>query len=144
MCAINGFNWKDEELACAMNRVTAHRGPDATDMYIEEGISFGHNRLAIIDLSPQAAQPMWDASGRYVIVFNGQIYNFKELKRELGDYPFRTEGDTEVILAAYARWGKEAVTRLNGMFAFAIWDKEQKELFLARDHAGVKPLYYFH
>ncbi|MCE9643676.1 asparagine synthase (glutamine-hydrolyzing) [Candidatus Parcubacteria bacterium] len=142
MCAINGFTWRDEALAERMNAVTAHRGPDATDTFIEEGISFGHNRLAIIDLSPRSAQPMTDASGRYTLVFNGQIYNFKELKAELSDYPFRSEGDTEVILAAYIRWGKKAVERFNGMFALAIWDRENKELFLARDHAGIKPLYY--
>ncbi|HYF10377.1 MAG TPA: asparagine synthase (glutamine-hydrolyzing) [Candidatus Paceibacterota bacterium] len=142
MCAINGFTWEDASLAERMNAATAHRGPDATDCFTAAGISFGHNRLAIIDLSERSAQPMTDASGRYTLVFNGQIYNFKELKAELSEYPFRSEGDTEVILAAYARWGREAVKRLNGMFAFAIWDREQKELFLARDHAGIKPLYY--
>lgn len=142
MCAINGFTWKDRALAERMNAVTAHRGPDATDCLVEEGISFGHNRLAIIDLSARSAQPMTDASGRYTLVFNGQIYNFQELKKELSEYNFRSEGDTEVILAAYIRWGKGAIKRLNGMFALAIWDREEKELFLARDHAGIKPLYY--
>lgn len=142
MCAINGFTWTDRALAERMNAVTAHRGPDATDCFVAEGISFGHNRLAIIDLSSRSAQPMTDASGRYTLVFNGQIYNFQELKKELSEYNFRSEGDTEVILAAYIRWGKQAIKRLNGMFALAIWDREEKELFLARDHAGIKPLYY--
>ena len=142
MCAINGFTWKDKELVTRMNRVTTHRGPDATDCFVGERVSLGHNRLAIIDLSPEAGQPMTDQSGRYTIVFNGQIYNFRELKKELSDYPFRTQGDTEVILAAYARWGREGIRRLNGMFALAIWDSEKEELFLARDHAGIKPLYY--
>ena len=99
--------------------------------------------LSIIDLSDAASQPMMSFDGRQVIVFNGEIYNFKELKNELGDYPFKTNSDTEVILAAYQRWGKDCVKRFNGIFAFAIWDKVKKELFIARDNIGVKPLYYY-
>ncbi len=143
MCGISGFNWQQKELIEKMCKQIAHRGPDATGVFCDEGVSLGHNRLSIIDLSSDANQPMKDNSGRYVIVFNGEIYNFKELKNELSDYSFKTQSDTEVILAGYVTWGKEVVKKLNGMFAFAIWDTHEKELFIARDHAGIKPLYYF-
>ncbi|TSC64205.1 MAG: asparagine synthase (glutamine-hydrolysing), partial [Parcubacteria group bacterium Gr01-1014_106] len=144
MCGINGFNLRDEALVKLMNERTRHRGPDGTGVFVENGISLGHNRLAIIDLSDAASQPMADQSGRFVIVFNGEIYNYRELKQELeASYQFRTASDTEVILAAYARWGGKCVTRFNGIFAFALWDKETRELILARDHMGVKPLYYY-
>src|SRR3989344_4714244 len=144
MCGINGFTFRDEDLILQMNRVTAHRGPDGTDIILDEHISLGHNRLSIIDLSPDAAQPMKNAAGTNVIVFNGEIYNYRELREELkSSYSFRTASDTEVILAAYERWGGDCIRRFNGIFAFAIWDSKREELFLARDHAGVKPLYYF-
>lgn len=144
MCAINGFNFFSRELILAMNRITAHRGPDYTDCWLDDDVSFGHNRLSIIDLSSSASQPMCSHDGNLVIVFNGEIYNFLELKKELEPaHPFYTKSDTEVILAAYEKWGADCVKRFNGIFAFAIWDKEQKQLFLARDHVGVKPLYYF-
>ena len=126
-----------------MNAALKHRGPDATAVFVGEGITLAHNRLAILDLSPKAGQPMHDTSGRYTTVFNGQIYNFKELREELKPYPFKTTGDTEVILAAYTRWGKECVEHFDGMFAFALWDKEKKELFVARDHQGIKPFFYW-
>lgn len=143
MCAINGFNFEDRELVVKMNLVTAHRGPDGTGVFAEDGISLGHNRLSIIDLSTAANQPMSSNNGNLVIIFNGEIYNFRELKKELPDYQFKTKSDTEVILAAYEKWGEDCVSRLNGIFAFAIWDREKKKLFLARDQVGVKPLYYF-
>ena len=142
MCAIGGFNWSSEELIRAMNRSMTHRGPDGSDTYVDNNMSLGHNRLAIIDLSERAAQPMRSSNGRFIIVFNGEIYNFKELKNELKEYSFVSESDTEVILAAYIHWGRDCVKRLNGIFAFAIWDTQERELFLARDHSGVKPLYY--
>lgn len=124
--------------------VLSHRGPDAAGSYAEEGISLGHNRLAIIDLSTEANQPMWDAKSELAIVYNGEIYNFPELKKELeGDYVFKTKSDTEVILAGYRKWGKGVAERLNGMFAFALWDRRDNSLFCARDHAGMKPFYYF-
>jgi asparagine synthase (glutamine-hydrolysing) len=127
-----------------MTTCLAHRGPDATGSFVEEGVSLGHNRLSIIDLSATANQPMHDAEGELVIVFNGEIYNFQELKKELqGEYSFKTKSDTEVILAGYRKWGKGVAERLNGMFAFAIWDKRDGTLFCARDHAGMKPFYYF-
>ncbi|MGK4569288.1 asparagine synthase (glutamine-hydrolyzing) [Flavobacterium sp. 3HN19-14] len=102
----------------------------------------GHNRLSIIDLSDDANQPFLDASGRFAMVFNGEIYNYLELKKELTDYPFKTESDTEVLLAAYLKWGKKALEKCNGMFSFAIWDRQDNTLFAARDRFGVKPFYY--
>jgi asparagine synthase (glutamine-hydrolysing) len=142
MCAINGFTFRDEELASKMNAETRHRGPDGSHVWSDGGVTFGHNRLSIIDVSTASDQPMKSHDGRYVIVYNGELYNFKELKKELGESRFRTAGDTEVILEAYAKWGKSCVERFNGMFALAIWDTAKSELFLARDHAGIKPLYY--
>jgi len=143
MCAINGFNFRDKGLILKMNKITAHRGPDGTGVFVDENISLGHNRLSIIDLSKQAGQPMKSYDGKQVIVFNGEIYNFKDLKKGLNDYPFKTNSDTEVILAAYRKWGYKCLEKFNGIFAFAIWDNFKRELFLARDHVGVKPLYYF-
>ena len=142
MCSINGFTWKDETLIRRMNDVTKHRGPDGTGIFCDGSVSLGHNRLSIIDLSPAGAQPMKSADGRFVIVFNGEIYNYRELKRELAGYPWKSESDTEVILAAYARWGNKAFARLNGMFALALWDAKERTLILARDPVGIKPLYY--
>jgi len=144
MCGISGFNWKNESKIVSMMQTLSHRGPDANGIFVDEKISLGHNRLSIIDLSISANQPMYDNTGELVIVFNGEIYNFKELKRELEEeYEFKTKSDTEVILAGYRKWGKDVVNKLNGMFAFAIWDKRDKSLFCARDHAGIKPFYYF-
>jgi len=122
----------------------AHRGPDARGIYEDKGYAFlGHNRLSIIDLSHEADQPFNDPTGRYHLSFNGEIYNYQELKTEIGtNYAFRTSSDTEVLLAAYMLWGKSCLERLNGMFAFAIWDSEEKKLFAARDRFGVKPFYY--
>ena len=121
----------------------SYRGPDADGIYTDERVSLGHNRLSIIDLSPEANQPMSDNEEDLVIVYNGEIYNFQEVKKELGEYDFKTKSDTEVILAGYRKWGKGVVERLNGMFAFAIWDKRDGSLFCARDHAGMKPFYYY-
>lgn len=143
MCGISGFNWRDEGVIKKMGKVIAHRGPDAAGFFCEDGISLGHNRLSIIDLSQEANQPMFDDERNLVIVYNGEIYNFKDLKEELKGYQFKTKSDTEVILAGYKKWGKGVVKRLNGIFAFAIWDKKRGELFCARDHIGVKPFYYF-
>lgn len=142
MCAINGYTWKDDVALTRMNQATKHRGPDGTGVYHDEGISLGHNRLSIIDTSERAHQPMHSASDRFVISYNGELYNFKELKSEFAGYAFKSESDTEVILAAWERWGEEVLTKLNGMFAFALWDRQERELFLARDRSGIKPLYY--
>ncbi len=123
-----------------------HRGPDAGGEYLDQWVGLGHRRLSIIDLSPQGNQPMYSANGRYVIVFNGEIYNFQELRDELHTRgcTFSSRTDTEVILALYQQEGAACLDRLNGMFAFAIWDRDDKVLFLARDRIGKKPLYYYH
>lgn len=145
MCAINGFNFEDRELLSRMNAATKHRGPDGDGVFFESNVlSLGHNRLSIIDRSDAGHQPMKSRDGNLVIAFNGEVYNFQELRQELSSYPYRSKTDTEVILAAYEKWGRKCVTRLNGIFAFAIWDRAKGELFLARDPVGVKPLYYFH
>jgi asparagine synthase (glutamine-hydrolysing) len=127
-----------------MTDAIAHRGPDGEGFYIDSFIGLGHRRLAIIDLSPLGHQPMTTPDGQYTITYNGEVYNFQELRIELEalGYPFRSRTDTEVVLNAYAKWGPQCVERFNGMFAFAIWDRSRQELFLARDRYGIKPLYY--
>ncbi|MCF7815438.1 MAG: asparagine synthase (glutamine-hydrolyzing) [Candidatus Pacebacteria bacterium] len=143
MCAINGVTKNDEARVVLMNKKTNHRGPDGSSVFVDSKITLGHNRLAIIDVSDASAQPMKSNDGRYVIVYNGELYNFKELREELvSRYEFKTQGDTEVLLAAYIVWGEEMFTKLRGIFALAIWDTKTEELLLARDHMGVKPLYY--
>ncbi|MFN5182597.1 MAG: asparagine synthase (glutamine-hydrolyzing) [Bacteroidota bacterium] len=136
-----------------MNNSLAHRGPDASGLWSSNEISLGHKRLSIIDLDSRSNQPLHSFDGRYTIVYNGEIYNFKDLRFELSraphgssfsPYPFKTSSDTEVLLAAYIRYGKSCIDLFNGMFAFAIWDNFNKELFLGRDRLGVKPLYYFY
>jgi asparagine synthase (glutamine-hydrolysing) len=128
----------------AMCDVLAHRGPDGSGIWTGPGIGFGHRRLAIIDLSDAAAQPMQGEGGRQVVMFNGEIYNFREVRKGLQakGHRFRTESDTEVILAAWAEWGPDCLTHLNGMFAIALYDAGEDALFLARDRLGVKPLFY--
>ncbi len=121
----------------------AARGPDGWGEFAEPGIFLGHARLAIIDVSARAAQPMASDDGRYVIVFNGEIYNFHEIRALLDDgAPWRTQSDTETLLRAWQRWGIDCLQRLHGMFAFALWDRQASRLLLARDRLGVKPLYY--
>ena len=147
MCGIAGIlQFNSPVPSGVIRRITetmAHRGPDAMSFFEEEGLALGHRRLSIIDLSTAANQPFTDHSGRYVIVFNGEIYNYEEVKQLLPDYPFQTTSDTEVLLAAYMKWGENCLGHMRGMFAFAIWDRKEKELFLARDRMGVKPLYYY-
>jgi asparagine synthase (glutamine-hydrolysing) len=145
MCGIVGIIGDYKELQLdAMLASQHHRGPDATGKYFEaEFAALGHNRLAIIDLSSKSNQPFVDNSGRYVIVFNGEIYNYIEIKAALqSQYDFKTESDTEVLLAAFIIYGTSCLERFNGMFAFAIWDNQEKKLFAARDRFGVKPFYY--
>lgn len=128
-----------------MNDTIAHRGPDNSNVQrLEEYVCFGHRRLSIIDLSNHANQPMTTLDERFTIVYNGELYNFKEIKKELIDkgYKFYTNSDTEVVLNAYAEWKEDAFIKFNGMFALAIWDKKYKRLVLARDRYGIKPLYY--
>jgi asparagine synthase (glutamine-hydrolysing) len=127
-----------------MLSLIGHRGPDGQGTWAcaDQGIGFGHRRLAIIDLTPGGAQPM-EAPNGTVITYNGEIYNYLELREQLSDtWQFRSKSDTEVILAAYERWGVDCVSHLRGMFAFAIWDKQKGRLFIARDRFGIKPLYY--
>ena len=121
-----------------------HRGPDYAGLYdIDSNATFGHNRLAIIDLTPDGNQPFLSNTDRYCLTFNGEIYNYIELRKEIGNkYPFKTRGDVEVLLAAYIVWGDECLDKLIGMFSFAIWDRQEKKLFAARDRFGVKPFNY--
>ncbi len=127
-----------------MTDAIAHRGPDGEGHYIDGPLALGHRRLAIIDLSEAGHQPMATEDGRFVIAYNGEVYNFNELRIELeaSGHRFHSRTDSEVVLKAMAHWGEGALTRFNGMFAFALWDKQRKELFLARDRYGIKPLYY--
>ncbi len=158
MCGINGITGiydkaLTEKRLKAMNQALAHRGPDDEGVFSDDFCGLAQRRLSIIDLSQGGHQPMSTADGRLTIAFNGEIYNFKELRFELervkqGDqhaaYNFRTNSDTEVILAAYLRWGADCLNHFNGMFAFAIWDKQKREVFIARDRLGIKPLYFHH
>ncbi len=123
----------------------AHRGPDDEGVYLDGNLGLAHRRLSILDLSAAGHQPMPSASGRYWITFNGEIYNFRELRNDLktSGYPFRSHTDTEVLLGLFERHGRECLLQLQGMFAFAIWDKQERALFLARDPLGIKPLYYY-
>ena len=148
MCGIAGIvNFKNENadasLIQQMTDAMAHRGPDADSFYVGDNVAFGHRRLSIIDLSTAANQPFWDNSKRFVIVFNGEIYNYNEVKKRINDYEFHTTSDTEVLIAAYIKWGADCIQYLRGMFAFAIWDMQEKDIFIARDRMGVKPLYYY-
>lgn len=147
MCGISGvlFHSEASTLIQKMVNVQHHRGPDATQLYLSENnhCALGHNRLSIIDLSAQGNQPMLSADKRFVLVFNGELYNYKELKKELqSSYTFTTQTDTEVLLAAWITWGDTCLNKFIGMFAFAIWDTHSQTLFAARDRFGVKPFYY--
>jgi asparagine synthase (glutamine-hydrolysing) len=123
----------------------AHRGPDGHGTFIEGGVHMGHHRLAILDLSDQGAQPMVSEDGRYVLVYNGEIYNHLDLRAELAaaNYAFHSTSDTETLLTGFAAYGAGVLEKLNGIFAFAIYDREEQTLFVARDQLGVKPLYYY-
>lgn len=144
MCGIAGFSWRDEELAGRMSQTMVHRGPDQSGVYTDESVSLGHRRLSIIDLSEHGRQPMSNEDGTIWVTYNGEIYNFQELREalEAKGHVFRSRTDTEVIVHAYEEYGPDCARRFNGMFAFAIWDKKRRELILIRDRLGVKPLYY--
>lgn len=149
MCGINGivFYKKDERGEVAMqnmNSAIAHRGPDSVGIYNDGQNYLGHTRLSIIDVNDASNQPFYSTDKRYVLVFNGEVYNFQELKRELTDYPFVTNSDTEVVLASYLKWGKSCVSKFNGMFAFAVLDTHTNKLDVFRDRIGIKPLYYYY
>jgi asparagine synthase (glutamine-hydrolysing) len=146
MCGIAGIfgrGWDQAQLE-AMVSSQHHRGPDGEGVYVDPGnlAGLGHNRLSIIDLSPAGRQPMSTPDGRFQLVFNGEIYNYLELRAELADYAYRSQTDAEVVLAAYQRWGKRCLDRFVGMFAFLLWDERDRCLFAARDRFGVKPLNY--
>src|SRR5262245_8707188 len=148
MCGVSsiaGENWERSHLE-AMVAIQNHRGPDDNGICLDRSrkVGLGHNRLSIIDLSPTGHQPMSNGDGTQWIVFNGEIYNHLELRAELGDGPYRSRTDTEVILKAYERWDEECLDHFIGMFAFVIWDARRQRLFAARDRFGVKPLYYHH
>jgi asparagine synthase (glutamine-hydrolysing) len=151
MCGVAGFLNLDGAPASpvilkAMTEAIRHRGPDGEGHFIDGALGLGHCRLAIIDLSPTSHQPMLTPDKRYILSYNGEIYNFRELRLELEahGHQFRSTGDSEVVLYAIAEWGEEALLRFNGMFALALWDREEQTLLLARDRYGVKPLYYSH
>ncbi|MBI5316029.1 MAG: asparagine synthase (glutamine-hydrolyzing) [Nitrospirae bacterium] len=155
MCGISGFlepsrrsgNRELQRTVLKMVNTLHHRGPDDGGAWVdaETGIALGHRRLSIVDISPEGHQPMRSACGRFVISFNGEVYNFKELRRELEDlgYAFRGHSDTEIMLSSISHWGVvPSLSRFNGMFAFALWDRQERELHLVRDRLGEKPLYY--
>ena len=146
MCGIIGIlgeNVSQHQLE-RMIKVQQHRGPDANGVYVspDRKIGLAHNRLSIIDLSEAGRQPMFSGDGNYILVFNGEIYNYKELYAYFPNYPFKSQSDSEVLLAAYEKWGEKCVDYFIGMFSFAIWDNKNKLLFCARDRFGVKPFYY--
>ena len=128
-----------------MTDAIRHRGPDGEGHWIEESVGFGHRRLSIIDPSPLGRQPMVSQDQRYILTYNGEVYNFRELRTELEakGYGFRSQTDSEVVLYALVEWGSDALLKFNGMFALSFWDRKRKQLLLARDRYGIKPLYYF-
>lgn len=149
MCGITGIFHLNGEPASPvalrlMTDAIAHRGPDGEGFYTDAFLGFGHRRLAIIDLSPAGHQPMISRDGSVALTYNGEVYNFQELRAELEalGHQFRSKTDSEVVLNAWLEWGETCVPRFNGMFAFAIWDKREQSLFLVRDRYGIKPLYY--
>ncbi|MGM9834850.1 MAG: asparagine synthase (glutamine-hydrolyzing) [Bacilli bacterium] len=148
MCGITGFinnrsQQEKETILKQMNKRIEHRGPDAEGMFIDDNIALGHKRLSIIDLNT-GNQPIYNEEKDIVIVFNGEIYNFQELREELKDrHKFQTNSDTEVLVHGYEEWGHELTKKLRGMYAFAIWNTKEKELYVARDEWGIKPLYYY-
>ncbi len=145
MCGIAGFNWKDRSLVRNMADVLVHRGPDHEGSYCDEFVSLGHRRLSILDLSERGIQPMSNEDGTVIIVFNGEIFNFSQLKEQLikNGHVFRSQTDTEVLVHLYEDYGFDMLHCINGQFSFCIYDKVKKKLFLARDRLGILPLYYY-
>ncbi len=148
MCGIAGIiGARPSKMQVGIHRMVGamqHRGPNDKGEFSDGWVALGHRRLSILDLTSEGRQPMWTVDGRYAIVFNGEVYNYAELRDQLRDagYSFRSKTDTEVILQAYLAWGDACVNHLNGMFAFAIYDSKNRKVFLARDRMGIKPLYY--
>ncbi len=150
MCGICGIlpydNIKPEILKSTLQKMNAamfHRGPDNEGVFIDEHIALGHKRLSIIDLSEAANQPMSTPDKQLTVVFNGEIYNYQQIRSQLKHYPFTSQSDTEAILAAYKTWGIDCIKRFNGMFAFALWNMPERKLYIVRDRLGIKPLYYY-
>ena len=151
MCGVTGLIHLDNSpvslsVLQEMTEAIAHRGPDGEGHWIEGNVGLGHRRLSIIDLSIAGYQPIVSADHRYWLSYNGEVYNFRELRKELKakGYWFRSKTDTEVVLNALVEWGTKALIRFNGMFAFALWDRKEQSLLLARDRYGIKPLYVSH
>ena len=151
MCGIAGIVSEQQNRQGSEARIEemlgsiSHRGPDARGTYFDQNITLGHNRLRILDLNPRADQPMVSTCGQVVVVFNGEIYNYRELRNETKQkgHIYKSRSDTEVIVHLYEEYGEDFVKKLNGMFSFAIWDEKQEKLILGRDRIGVKPLFYF-
>ena len=145
MCGIAGYNWNDKEAITKMLKIMNYRGPDDNGTYSDDGLTLGHLRLSIIDLSRRGRQPMSNREGNLVITFNGEIYNYQEIRKDLEKkgHKFNSDTDTEVILAAYRVYGTKCLDLFNGQFAFVIYDIDKKILFGARDRIGIKPLYYY-
>ncbi len=147
MCGINGIFGLESikepaGVIQAMNNKLAHRGPDNDGIYEDQSVVLGHRRLSIIDTTSSSNQPFFSQDKSLVLVFNGEIYNYLELKSELADYDYNTSSDTEVVLAAYEKWGVDCFSKFNGMFGLALWDIDKQQLLIARDRLGIKPLYY--
>jgi len=144
MCGICGFTWEDKKLLKQMADRIRHRGPDDEGYYTDKNISLANRRLSIIDLSKKGKQPIFNEDKSICVVFNGEIYNFQEIKQELEKkrHRFYSNTDTEVIVHSYEEYGEKCLEYFNGMFAFALWDSKKKKLFIARDRHGIKPLYY--
>lgn len=146
MCGILGtYNYLDKEKFSSSLEKLHHRGPDSYGiLFLNEKCFFGHKRLSILDLTKNGNQPMLDSSKRYSIIYNGEVYNFKELRLEVSEYPFQSNSDTEVLLALFIKFGEKMVEKLRGVFAFSIYDAKKDEIYLFRDRLGVKPLYYYY
>ena len=149
MCGIAGLiNLNGDPVSLSLLRkmtdAIKHRGPDGEGQWIDNNVGIGHRRLAIIDLTSAGHQPMSSLDDRYILSYNGEVYNFKEIRDELKTigYKFKSQTDTEVVLNSLVHWGKDALLKFNGMFAFALWDKKEKTLLIGRDRYGIKPLYY--
>ena len=148
MCGLVGYlnasnEPASERLVQKMASAIVHRGPDAEGSFVSNNLALGHRRLSIIDLSEAGTQPMTTSDGSFTIAYNGEVYNFKNIKEELkhAGYKFRSNTDTEVVLNAFSHWGENCFAKFNGMFACAIYDENRRELILARDRYGIKPLY---
>jgi asparagine synthase (glutamine-hydrolysing) len=145
MCGIVGFNWEDEKKVKMLAELLNHRGPEQEGFHVRDGVSIGHKRLRIIDLSEKGRQPFYNEDGSVCVTYNGEIFNFPEIKQSLEKqgHIFTSHTDTEVLVHGYEQWGTKMLEQLNGQFAFCIFDKKRNLLFLARDRLGIKPLYYY-